>query len=305
METETVTTVFSTSMSKTVGAIAGALAKAQGEIKLPEKNRSVTVMTKAGAKYTFDYADLAAINASIREPLSKNGLAYTHIMSTDEKGPHLLTMLIHSSGEWFSSRYPLPNSLDPKDLGGQITYGKRYSISALTGCVADDDNDAEPAQIVQQPQARQQAPAVIAPVKMAPPSPLAPVAAQPAKVSASQLAALFALIRQSGWTEQNFRDYLKETTGLLSTRDMSQEQYAQAQKDLNMMPPRASGSVKPLTGSIVDKSVDNEHQEAAKLDESPGDIARRAGERQLTEKISKVRPRQAEPAEGEFASFNR
>src|SRR5581483_312555 len=226
-ETETVATVFSTSMSRTIGAIAAALAKAQGEMKLPEKNRTVTVQTKTGGKYTFEYADLAAINAVIREPLSKNGLAYTHIMSRDEQGPHLLTMLVHSSGEWFSSRYPLPSTADPRDLGGQITYGKRYSISALIGCVADDDNDAEPDQIAQPPQARQPKPSP------APAAVLAPASSpKPQAPSTQQLGELFNQVKQSGWTTEQFKAYLSETYNLGSSRELTMDQFNQVQRDL-------------------------------------------------------------------------
>lgn len=155
---------FGSSMSRTIGAIAGALAKAQGEIRLPDKNRTVSIKTTTGGNYTFDYADLAAINAVVRDPLAKHGLAYTHVICDDERGAHLLTVLMHTSGEWISSRYALPKSSQPKDLGGAITYGKRYSLCGLLGVVADDDNDAEPNQVSKQPEVRQ-------PVKAQPAAP--------------------------------------------------------------------------------------------------------------------------------------
>ena len=130
--------------SEQFNELAAALAKAQGEIKPPEKNKSVTVKTTTGGSYTFDYADLGAITDAIRAPLSKNGIAVTHLIEFDERGPYLLTMLLHTSGQWIGSKYPLPSSGDPKVFGGALTYGKRYSLAALVCVSADDDADAEP-----------------------------------------------------------------------------------------------------------------------------------------------------------------
>lgn len=132
------------SRSDAINELAVALAKAQGEIKSPEKNKTVTVKTTTGSSYTFDYADLGAITEAIRGPLSKNGLSYTHLIERDETGTRLVTMLIHSSGQWIGSVYPLPSSGEPKNLGTALTYGKRYSLSALVGVSADDDADSEP-----------------------------------------------------------------------------------------------------------------------------------------------------------------
>lgn len=131
--------------SEQINELASALAKAQAGIKKPEKNKTVTVRTKAGGTYTFDYADLGAITDAIRHPLATNGLSYAHLIDRDEKATWLVTVLMHSSGQFLTTRYPLPANPDPKEFGGAITYGKRYSLSALTGCVADDDADADPA----------------------------------------------------------------------------------------------------------------------------------------------------------------
>lgn len=129
---------------KTTGEIAKALAMAQAKIEPPQKNKTVKVRTKSGQEYTFDYADYAAIVAAVRGPLSENGIAWTHLV--ERSGNHflLITKLIHSSGEELESLYPLPSTFEAKDFGGAMTYGKRYSLSGLTGCAADDDLDADP-----------------------------------------------------------------------------------------------------------------------------------------------------------------
>jgi hypothetical protein len=127
------------------GKIALALSKAQSKIVPPEKNKTVTVKNDKGVQlYTFDYADYGAIVEAVKGPLSENELAFTHLVVHHGNDFVMLTKLIHSSGEELVSQYPLPRTTDPKQLGGAITYGKRYSLSAITGCVADDDLDSEP-----------------------------------------------------------------------------------------------------------------------------------------------------------------
>lgn len=234
----TTTSPIQATMSQNIGAICAALAKAQGEIKLPEKNRTVTVQTKTGGKYTFDYADLAAINAVIREPLAKNGLAYTSLISSDERGPILVTMLMHSSGEWMRSIYRLPASSDPKDMGGAITYGKRYCLSALLGVVADDDNDADSDHLTEQPRAKNQPQAQAPQVKAGPVSPLAPAQASQ-RPSPGDLAKLFAALKQNGKSNEEFQAYLKEAHGISSSRDMTADQYRECFLWLQTVPPQA------------------------------------------------------------------
>ncbi|GJM84080.1 hypothetical protein HMSSN139_65760 [Paenibacillus sp. HMSSN-139] len=53
------------------------------------------------------------------------------------------TMLLHESGEWVKSE-PLSvlASNNMQDLGGQITYMKRYSLSAISGISTEKDDDA-------------------------------------------------------------------------------------------------------------------------------------------------------------------
>ncbi len=126
-------------------ALAAALAKAQAQFVQPKKNKTVTVRPKNGNAYSFDYADYSEIVESVRGPLSQNGIAFTHSLEFRESKLFLVTRLIHgSTGEQFESIWPMTSSDDPKEVGGDMTYGKRYSLSAITGCVADDDADADP-----------------------------------------------------------------------------------------------------------------------------------------------------------------
>jgi hypothetical protein len=128
----------------TIGKLAGALAKAQGEMRNPPKDRTVTIRTRDGSPYSYSYADLATIMDTVRSPLAKHGLAVTsRLEAPPSGGPMILrTFVIHESGEAVESIYPIPPG-PAKEVGAAITYGRRYSISALLGIAADEDQDAD------------------------------------------------------------------------------------------------------------------------------------------------------------------
>lgn len=125
--------------SESIAALSAALAKAQGEMKNAPLN-------KVNPHFRCKYADLAAIRDATIPALSKNGLAIIQFTTLDDDGRMKLhTRLSHSSGEWVESVYPLPVD-KPQVMGSAITYGKRYSWSAMCGISADEDDDGNAAQ---------------------------------------------------------------------------------------------------------------------------------------------------------------
>lgn len=128
-----------TMQSETIGTLAAALAKAQGEIENAKFNR-------VNPHFKNKYADLTAIFDAVRSPLSKNELAVTQTIEVRETGMVLSTKLMHSSGEWLGSEYPLPVSARPQEFGSALTYAKRYSLASIVGVSADEDDDANAAQ---------------------------------------------------------------------------------------------------------------------------------------------------------------
>ena len=126
--------------SETIGAIAGALAKAQAEMKSAKKNQD-------NPYFKSVYADLASCYEACREPLTKNGIAVFQGIedSIDGESVTLNTMLLHSSGEWLSSSLRMPLlKKDPQAVGSVITYARRYGLCAAIGLASEDD-DAESA----------------------------------------------------------------------------------------------------------------------------------------------------------------
>lgn len=128
-----------------VAALFSALAKAQGEFKPIEKNRTVLIPTRQGSTYTFRYADLEEILRKTRPALAANGLALIQCMEPTEAGPYLSCVLTHSAGFKIVSSHQLPKNADadPKAFGSLITYHRRYLVTAMLGVAADDDLDED------------------------------------------------------------------------------------------------------------------------------------------------------------------
>lgn len=125
--------------SEQIDKLTEALAKAQGTIKNATLN-------KINPHFKSKYADLAAIFDAVRKPLADNGLVVTQTTEIREGGFILVTMLAHASGQWIHSEYPLPMAGKPQELGSALTYARRYSLSAIAGVAADEDDDANAAQ---------------------------------------------------------------------------------------------------------------------------------------------------------------
>lgn len=127
--------------SETIGKISEALAKAQAEFQPIPKN--------CVNHYGKRYADLASIFAAVRPALSKYGLAivqfFTDPVKPNFSGVRVVTRLCHSSGEWMESSLELPCGQKAQEYGSAITYGRRYSLAAILGVAADDDDDGNEA----------------------------------------------------------------------------------------------------------------------------------------------------------------
>jgi len=58
----------------------------------------------------------------------------------------LCTMIVHSSGEWMSETITVKAlKEDPQFLGGVLTYLRRYSLAAVVGVTATEDDDGNAA----------------------------------------------------------------------------------------------------------------------------------------------------------------
>lgn len=157
--------------SEAINELATALSQVQGLLPPVVKSQTATVKgtSKTGNpyEYTYAYASLDAVWDSCRKPLSESGLAITQVMSEKEGHPQIETVLMHTSGQWITSLLPLMATADPQQLGSQITYYRRYALSALLGIVTDEDKDGQTAPSANRPAARQQPP--LPPTEQSPP----------------------------------------------------------------------------------------------------------------------------------------
>jgi hypothetical protein len=144
--------------SDSIKELAAALAKAQGEIKGASKSST-------NPFYHSKYADLSEVWDACREPLAKNGLAVIQsansngdvgkidIWRKDDSGAGafrsvaavkltVVSLLAHSSGEWYQDEVSFSVENDPQSIGKAISYMRRYQLASMVGVYQEDD-DAE------------------------------------------------------------------------------------------------------------------------------------------------------------------
>jgi hypothetical protein len=135
--------------SESIGALAAALAKAQGELTNPEKSLIATFRSpfpREGDR-TFRYASLASGLDIVRKSLGQHEIATVQTTTIDEGSGQirLTTLLAHASGEWISSDWPVcavSETMAPHRMGAALTYARRYALFALVGIAGEDDLDA-------------------------------------------------------------------------------------------------------------------------------------------------------------------
>ena len=134
--------------SPTIGALAGALAKAQSEMRNPG-------FDKANPHFKNRYASLAATLDAVRAPLAKNGIALMQTVTTPAPDwVTVTTILAHSSGEWISCDFGGRAAPQIQQTGSTITYLRRYTLCAVLGVVGDDDDDGETDRTAERPKER-------------------------------------------------------------------------------------------------------------------------------------------------------
>lgn len=125
--------------SESISNLAKALCKAQNEM-------GGAVKDAKNPFFKSNYADLTSIIKAIKEPFASNSLSYSQFPVTSEGGGGVgvVTVLMHSSGEWLESEFYLPLAKkDPQGGGSAITYARRYALQAMAGIpTADDDAEA-------------------------------------------------------------------------------------------------------------------------------------------------------------------
>src|ERR1700737_4943186 len=134
--------------SESVAAIATALAKAQTELSNPEKAMVGTVYNnRSDSQQSFRYASLSSGLDIIRKTLGGQQIAIAQTTDIDRANGtvNLTTILLHTSGEWISSDWPvcqISETSAPRRMGAALTYARRYALFTMVGIAGEDDLDA-------------------------------------------------------------------------------------------------------------------------------------------------------------------
>jgi ERF superfamily protein len=215
---------MTTERSESIKELAGALAKAQAAIQ-PAKKES------ENPHFRSKYADLSSIWDACREPLAKNGLSVLQMPTDSEAGRVGLTcMLLHSSGEYISCTVSTKlRQEDAQSVGSALTYLRRYTLAAMVGIVADEDDDGNSASAP----GRQQ-------------STSAPTQANgnghTGKASEKQVKMLFAIWKSSGY-DGILQDWIKESYGC-KVDDLTMRQASEAIEALQPKDQKATAQAK-------------------------------------------------------------
>jgi hypothetical protein len=129
--------------SDSVGALAAALAKAQAEIANPEKSLTATIVSpfpREGSR-TFRYAPLSSGLDLVRKCLGQHEIATVQTTAIDRDSGliRLTTTLVHASGEWVSSDWPVcpvSETAAPHRLGAALTLPAVMPCSPWSGLLA-------------------------------------------------------------------------------------------------------------------------------------------------------------------------
>lgn len=122
--------------SESISEISKAVSQFQAEISNPAN-------TASNPFYKSKYAPLPDVLNLVRPILAKYGLSVIQNPYTNGDSVVITTRLMHSSGEWIEtdSLNLKPEKNTPQGIGGAITYGRRYSISAVLGIASEEDDD--------------------------------------------------------------------------------------------------------------------------------------------------------------------
>ena len=112
-----------------------ALVKAQAVIKGAVKD-------KTNPAFKSKYADMEATIDAVREAFAANELGFRHVIDATDAHVIVSCVVFHSSGEEVSSgalTLPLVQKT-PQAVGSALTYGRRYTLQAVAGVAAEDDD---------------------------------------------------------------------------------------------------------------------------------------------------------------------
>ena len=219
--------LFSSDCSK----LTDALVKVQAEIKNPAN-------TVINPYFKAKYAPLPDILNLIRPILAKHGLSVVQEATGDGEVVSIITTVFHSSGQWMNLE-PLtlkPEKNTPQGSGSAITYGRRYTLTALLGISGEEDDDgnyssgagnnAKPTQKKSPPKKE--------PTKKTPkPSTASESGSQ--SIQEGQLKAIWAVGDRKGLNEEQIRSLVYQVAERESLKELTFGEASDVIKELNAL----------------------------------------------------------------------
>jgi hypothetical protein len=141
-------------LSPRVDKICPALIKAQQNIKTITKTKTVAL----GGSRGYKYAPLENLIEEALPKLNANDIALTQIIWPDAQGrDKLWSILLHTSGQWIASQYPLnlKDGANAHAIGSAITYARKYTLGPQAGLAVQDEDDDAGQAVAQKEQRRQ------------------------------------------------------------------------------------------------------------------------------------------------------
>jgi len=126
--------------SEKIDLVAAAVVKAQSQI-------THAIKDSTNPHFKSKYADLGSVWDAAKPALVANDLAALQDVVSNERGMGVRTRLLHKSGQWIEFDPPMIplEKNNAQGAGSVLTYGRRYSLSAALGVVADIDDDGNAA----------------------------------------------------------------------------------------------------------------------------------------------------------------
>lgn len=131
-------------MSESIASLAKAYAQFQQEVVNPSN-------TAKNPQFKSNYAPLDEVINTAKPVLAKYGLSVLQSTGSEGEAIKIVSILMHESGEYIQSdELVLPayqtkgggvKEFNAQGAGSAITYGRRYSLSAILGLASEDDDD--------------------------------------------------------------------------------------------------------------------------------------------------------------------
>lgn len=97
---------------------------------------------QVGQNREYKYAALDDFLPALRLELAEQGLSIIQGCSVVDGRPSKVTRILHRTGQWVETDYPLATNEDPQKQGSADTYARRYGLLSALGLAPVDDDGA-------------------------------------------------------------------------------------------------------------------------------------------------------------------